>query len=227
VLDSRDLDDSRLSARRNRDHHDNQQQRFEHLRTVRYVPGIFGGKCFGSLSLLRRRERRMGDRLTPAPQIDEFRARINATRGILSCEWSTELQRFQRLFCPDGGSCPRTAPPGARRKAPVTAHACAPGGAAPSSYQCGAAMLGLRLRMYFERHVAVRVPSGSLSARCPSWSSERDLQRRPVNAVPARWPMPWRLPRPTPPDWRAVPPRAERGRRVSGAEPRQAARQST
>ena len=70
-----------------------------------------------------------------------------------------------------------------------------------------------RLRMQFEAHVAVRVPSGSRSARCPSWSSERDLQRRLVNAVPARSPMPWRPHRRTPPGWKAVPPRHVRGQR--------------
>ena len=47
-----------------------------------------------------------------------MRARINAV--ILS------------VFCfAERGSCPRTAPPGARRKAAITAHGSAPGGAAP------------------------------------------------------------------------------------------------
>ena len=79
--------------------------------------------------------------------------------------------------------------------------------------KCGAANLGTRLRMQFEAHVAVRVPSGSGSARSPSWWSELDLQRPLANAAPTRSPMPWRLHRPTPPDWKAVPPRHERGQR--------------
>ena len=39
------------------------------------------------------------------------------------------LERVSKLA--SGGSCPRTAPPGARRKTLVTAHGSAPGGAAP------------------------------------------------------------------------------------------------